>query len=289
MKDLSPGARELLAMGRDAGEPDTMALSRTRASLIARVGGGAAAVGATVAVATTAKAAHLAAPVAAAALPTAAAGTASIAPAAPVIASVPLIATPLAVKLAATVAVVVGLSGAAYRADVLGARATSPAKTTAAPSHSSGSPARAAAAPVSVNRAPEVAVQPPPLEAPALPEVATPLQRTPEPESARHEPVAIAAPSPSLAETAGRSLALDVASLREAQAALVAGDAQGALDAVRRIDAHGPLAEEREGVRILAGCALGAEGAVSEAKAFVEQRPGAPVALRVRAACLGDK
>jgi hypothetical protein len=88
---------------------------------------------------------------------------------------------------------------------------------------------------------------------------------------------------------AAASLANDVENLRQAQASLVAGQPGDALAAALRVSANGPLADEREGVRVLATCALGAPGATEQAQDFVARRPLAPLALRVRAACLGQK
>jgi hypothetical protein len=97
----------------------------------------------------------------------------------------------------------------------------------------------------------------------------------------------VQAPSPS--SVAAASLANDVENLRRAQASLVAGQPDEALAAALRVSVTGPLADEREGVRVLATCALGAPGASEQAQDFVARRPLAPLAMRVRAACLVQK
>jgi hypothetical protein len=81
-------------------------------------------------------------------------------------------------------------------------------------------------------------------------------------------------------------LASDAACLREAQAALIQGDARAALDAAGRVRPTGPLAEEREGILILARCALNDPAGQEQARVFIQKRPEAPLSLRIRAACL---
>lgn len=101
--------------------------------------------------------------------------------------------------------------------------------------------------------------------------------------------------SPSIMRTSSSStpsaLSEDTENLREAQADLVADNPQGALAAADRMSATGPLAEDREGVRILASCAIDPSSKVakSSAQAFVDTHAQSPLALRIRTACLSNE
>jgi hypothetical protein len=76
--------------------------------------------------------------------------------------------------------------------------------------------------------------------------------------------------------------------ITRAQAALQARDASQALVL---LDEHasryprGQLADEREGLRIIARCALGQPGAPAKADRFLRSRPDSPLATRIRAEC----
>lgn len=76
--------------------------------------------------------------------------------------------------------------------------------------------------------------------------------------------------------------------LQRAQAAMGAGDparALALLDEHEKKFPSGALAEEREGQRVLARCALGRPDAQSGAEKFLAAHPDAPVASRVRKVC----
>jgi RNA polymerase sigma-70 factor (ECF subfamily) len=73
-----------------------------------------------------------------------------------------------------------------------------------------------------------------------------------------------------------------------AQAALSAHDARAALailDQHAALYPHGQLAEEREGLRVLAACTLDKREGRDRANAFLRLRPSSPLAGRIRAAC----
>jgi hypothetical protein len=84
-------------------------------------------------------------------------------------------------------------------------------------------------------------------------------------------------------------LAQEIALVREAQAALAAGDATTALGKLaehERRFPQGALGEERAAAQVFALCGSGrkAEGQ-AKARRFLEQHPASPLAARVRAAC----
>lgn len=91
------------------------------------------------------------------------------------------------------------------------------------------------------------------------------------------------------AQAGASGLAAEVALLRRAQGAIRAGDPDGAL---RHLAAHarrfpsGMMTEEREAARVVALCDAGRnDEARGVARRFLRERPGSPLAARVRAAC----
>jgi hypothetical protein len=73
-----------------------------------------------------------------------------------------------------------------------------------------------------------------------------------------------------------------------AQAALGARDPEGALallDAHASRYPHGQLSEEREALRVLAGCSLGRPDAREKAAQFLKNRPESPFASRIGKVC----
>ncbi|MBL8715561.1 MAG: hypothetical protein JNL79_06170 [Myxococcales bacterium] len=88
--------------------------------------------------------------------------------------------------------------------------------------------------------------------------------------------------------SASASIDEELALLRDAQAALSAGNA--AL-AKKLLDRHaatfptGSFAEERKALQIVARCTSGDPGAHTAATAYLTARPDAPMAARIRAAC----
>jgi len=84
-------------------------------------------------------------------------------------------------------------------------------------------------------------------------------------------------------------LASDTLHLRAAQLALAAGDAQRASDEAARVSPSSPLAEERDGVRVLAACALNKAGktaqAARDAEAFAAAYPRSSLLPRIRSDC----
>lgn len=300
MKDLSPTARELLELGCGAGEPDDASLARSRAAIMLRIGQTTAAIVTASAIATTATTAKAALPTLAApsivAVPVVSAAPAAIAPlaiapfvSAPAVASV---VVPFALKVAAVV-LAVGVSAGVI---VQSTHAPSRAPTVVARAHDVVTPAQRAAEPVSRGAVPAREAPLAPVNEPPAPtaEVAAPL--VPVAPLPRALPAVAAefpridrkpalAPAVSAPVVASPRLASDVASLREAQAALVAGNPAAALEAADRVQVDGPLADERDGVRVLAACAMGAVDSRAQAEAFLARRPDVPVALRIRTAC----
>jgi hypothetical protein len=119
----------------------------------------------------------------------------------------------------------------------------------------------------------------------------------PPPRAARGGAVASAAPSalpsaepnPSSTPARASSLEEEVRLMREAERALAAGDATGALARLDDLSArfeHGVLREERLAARVLALCAAGNQArARAEGERFLSVAPTSPHAGRVRASC----
>jgi hypothetical protein len=76
--------------------------------------------------------------------------------------------------------------------------------------------------------------------------------------------------------------------IRGADAALRAGRSSEALSLLAQHQAehpHASLAHEREGLRAIANCQIGAAGASASAERFLERSPHSPLAPRLRSAC----
>lgn len=124
--------------------------------------------------------------------------------------------------------------------------------------------------------------------APAIPS-STPVPSASAPASASvaPPPPSVIAPKPAPAPKKP-SVEDELVLLQQAQAAMGGGDPARAL---ALLDEHakrfpsGALAEEREGQRVLARCALGRPDAQSGAEKFLASHPDAPVASRVRKVC----
>ena len=94
--------------------------------------------------------------------------------------------------------------------------------------------------------------------------------------------------APTAPEAAGSTLDAEIRWVRAADAALRAGNvsvAQGLLDDHARDFPSGALAEEREGLRIVAGCQSQAPDGKRQATRFLERSPRSLLAGRLRAAC----
>jgi hypothetical protein len=85
--------------------------------------------------------------------------------------------------------------------------------------------------------------------------------------------------------TGPASLVADIEHLRAAQRALDRGDAREAREQASRVGPGSPLAQESEGLRVLASCAEHGRGGRDEADAFVRRWPESALLPRVRAAC----
>jgi len=116
-------------------------------------------------------------------------------------------------------------------------------------------------------------------EAPALksPRV---LPRAPRAEVEKAEPAKV--------EPTAADLEAEMKLIRGADSALRAGRASEALSLLAQHQAEHPkasLAHEREGLRAIANCQIGAAGASASAERFLEHSPRSPLAPRLRSAC----
>lgn len=272
MSELSRSTRALIEAGGSLGEPDEEVLRRMRSSVMRKTGiaaGGALALGATT-VAGTAKAM----------VPTAK------------LVWLTLIAKVVggAAVLGAVTFGVVASQSASHPTDAVPA---APARSAAARPHSVYTAHESSSPVPSVNAAAEEKAQltmatPPP--APVAPSQAgRPSNRPTQHARIADEPAKEGAPSlrvsPAIAPEEDRGLADDLANLRDAQSALTAGHANDALIIAQRIRRGGPLDDEREGMQLLARCALSTDDASSRASAFVKSHPHATLATRLRSEC----
>jgi hypothetical protein len=95
------------------------------------------------------------------------------------------------------------------------------------------------------------------------------------------EPAKPAAPTPA-------DLEAEMKLIRGADAALRAGRASEALSLLAQHQAEHPrasLAHEREGLRAIAQCQVGAAGSTATAERFIARSPRSPLAARLRSAC----
>ena len=142
--------------------------------------------------------------------------------------------------------------------------------------------------------APQVAVPPvlapsapPPVDVPPpAPEIAEPahLHAAAQSSSASRK----VSPIPTSKESTTGNIEEEFALVGEAQRALGNGNPARALELADRHAERfpkGQLSEERAGVRVLAGCALGRPDARAQAEKFLRTRATSPFARRVRAAC----
>ncbi len=109
------------------------------------------------------------------------------------------------------------------------------------------------------------------------------LPRTPHVEE-KVEP----APAPVKAEPTPADLEAEMKLIRGADSALRAGRASEALSLLAQHQAehpHASLAHEREGLRAIANCQLGAPGSSAVAERFLARSPRSPLAPRLRSAC----
>lgn len=93
---------------------------------------------------------------------------------------------------------------------------------------------------------------------------------------------------PEKAELNPADLEAEMKLIRGADSALRAGRASEALSLLAEHQAEHPkasLAHEREGLRAIANCQLGAGGATAAAERFLARSPHSPLAPRLRSAC----
>jgi len=246
MDDLSPGARSLLQAADTFDDPSPEDAARVRRAVLTRVG----AIGLTAAVVTAGSTQAKAASV-----------------------------MSIAAKLTAALAVTAGGVAATYsyvnHAHEVAIMAPAPIKAKpAAPKLSAPAPVVAPAAPVAI-AADDVKLQE---DAPVVksPRV---LPRAPRAEEKSEK---------ALVEPTAADLEAEMKLIRGADAALRAGRANDALALLAQHQAehpHASLAHEREGLRAIANCQLGAAGASATAARFLELSPHSPLAPRLRSAC----
>lgn len=246
MDELSPGARSLLQAADTYDDPSAEDAARVRRAVMARVG----AIGVTAAVVTAGSTQAKAASV-----------------------------MSLTAKLTAALAVTAGGVAATWTyvdhvrepvAASVPAPPTAKVKSTAKPA----APAEREAPVVT----PEVLAEE---EAPAV-KAPRSLPRAPRAE------VAVEKPEPVKAEPTPADLEAEMRLIRGADTALRSGRASDALALLAQHRAEHPrasLAHEREGLRAIAQCQLGAPGASAAAQRFIERSPRSPLAARLRSAC----
>lgn len=105
------------------------------------------------------------------------------------------------------------------------------------------------------------------------------------PRTARAEPEKVEAPK---VEQTAADLEAEMKLIRGADSALRAGRSSEALSLLAQHQAehpHASLAHEREGLRAIAQCQVGAGGATAVAERFIARAPRSPLAPRLRSAC----
>jgi len=246
MDDLSPGARSLLQAADTFDDPSPEDAARVRRAVLTRVG----AIGLTAAVVTAGSTQAKAASV-----------------------------MSIAAKLTAALAVTAGGVAATYNyvnanhSHEVAIMAPAPSKAKpAAPKLTAPAPIVAPAAPVAAD---DIKLQE---DAPVVksPRV---LPRPPRAEEKTEKAVV---------EPTAADLEAEMKLIRGADAALRAGRANDALALLAQHQAehpHASLAHEREGLRAIANCQLGAAGATATAARFLELSPHSPLAPRLRSAC----
>lgn len=248
MDELSQGARSLLAAADTYDDPTAEDAARVRRAVLTRVG----AIGLTAAVVTAGSTQAKAASV-----------------------------MSVAAKLTAALAVTAGGVAATWTyvshgPDAAPLSAPAPVKATApAPP----APARAAAA----APAEPAAITPEAFALEAAPAVKTPRSA---PRTARVEEKV--EPAPVRLEPTPADLEAEMKLIRGADSALRAGRASEALTLLAQHQAehpHASLAHEREGLRAIANCQVGAPGSSAIAERFLARSPRSPLAPRLRSAC----
>jgi hypothetical protein len=146
-------------------------------------------------------------------------------------------------------------------------------------------PRKAVAAPQLADKAAEATV-----EAPVVSAEDVKLENeSPTPKSARVLPRAPKAEKvEAKAEPTPADLEAEMKLIRGADAALRAGRASEALSLLAQHQAEHPkaaLAHEREGLRAIANCQVGAPGSNAVAERFIERSPHSPLAPRLKSAC----
>jgi hypothetical protein len=87
------------------------------------------------------------------------------------------------------------------------------------------------------------------------------------------------------AEPTPADLEAEMKLIRGADAALRAGRASEALSQHQAEHPKAALAHEREGLRAIANCQVGAPGSNAVAERFIERSPHSPLAPRLKSAC----
>ena len=101
-------------------------------------------------------------------------------------------------------------------------------------------------------------------------------------------PEAVEKSEPAKVEPTAADLEAEMKLIRGADSALRAGRASEALALLAQHQAehpHASLAHEREGLRAIANCQIGANGSTAAAERFLSHSPHSPLAPRLRSAC----
>jgi hypothetical protein len=183
----------------------------------------------------------------------------------------------IAAKLTAALAVTAGgvaatWSYANHNREVAPVSAPAPMKEKA--------PRAVAAAPLAAPEAPIVT--------PDVLEEEAPSVKSPRPLPRGSRAEATEKPEPTKVEPTPADLEAEMKLIRGADSALRAGRATEALALLARHQTEHPrasLAHEREGLRAIAACQLGASGSTATAQRFIERSPRSPLAPRLRSAC----
>lgn len=253
MDELSHSARSLLAAADTYDDPNAEDAARVRRAVLTRVG----AIGITAAVVTAGSTQAKAASV-----------------------------MSVAAKLTAALAVTAGSVAATWtyvsHRNEVAVSAPAPVKATAP-----------VAAP---QRSPVAPPEPAALSPEALSLEAAPVVKSTRslPRSARVEerPEPTPAPAAVKAEPTPADLEAEMKLIRGADSALRAGRASEALSLLAQHQAehpHASLAHEREGLRAIANCQMGAPGSTAVAERFLSRAPRSPLAPRLRSACRIDE
>ncbi len=119
-------------------------------------------------------------------------------------------------------------------------------------------------------------------------EAEAPVAKNPRSLGRAARPEALEKSDPTKVEPTAADLEAEMKLIRGADSALRAGRASEALALLAQHQAehpHASLAHEREGLRAIANCQVGATGSSNSAERFLSHSPHSPLAPRLRSAC----